>query len=239
MTYCLGIKVKEGLVCLADGRLTSGTQASSAGKISRHVMETGEFLIMTSGLRSIRDKVISYLNDAIEDPRYVEIRRLRDALNIYAMCLRQVAGEDRAALTESGLHFDLHAIFAGQLSDDPEPSLFLVYPEGNWIEVTTVVPYFSVGSTPYGKPLLDRALSYETSLEDGLKIAYLAFDQTRIASVDVGFPLDVVTFAGDRVWREEQFTYEDLQSQSAWWKVEMTKLAHELAAEKLLGPLLP
>ncbi|MGZ2993934.1 peptidase, partial [Pseudomonas aeruginosa] len=90
----------------------------------------------------------------------------------------------------------------GKLPEDPEPDLFLVYPEGNWIRVDQRTPYLSIGATAYGKPILDRALTTQTSLRAALKIAYLSFDSTRFSSADVGFPIDLATYSRhDETWR--------------------------------------
>ena len=107
MTYCLAIKVHEGLVCLADGRLTSGTQVTQARKISRHGVAGSEVCIMTSGLRSLRDKTLAYFDRALEQSGPNGVGSLLDAVESYARCLRAVADEDRETLERSELSFNL------------------------------------------------------------------------------------------------------------------------------------
>lgn len=226
MTYCLGIKVREGLVCLADGRVTSGSQVSNARKLSHHGPKNQRFLVMTSGLRSLRDKTLAYLDRELRSTEGKGARSLLDAVHCYGRCLRKVEEEDRGALEKSELTFNLHSIVAGQLPEDPEPTIYLVYPEGNWIEVDTRTPYLSIGSTAYGKPILDRALTGETALQTALKLAYLSFDSTRFSSADVGFPIDLCTYvAEDRSWRLGQYDYDDLMEQRVWWNEHLTELA--------------
>ncbi|MGF1612208.1 MAG: peptidase [Kiloniellales bacterium] len=240
MTYCLGIKVREGLVCLSDGRVTSGTQVTNAYKSTLHGPSGAQFCVMTSGLRSLRDKTLAYLDRGMRKTQPQGYPSVLDAVNDYCRYLRQVAEEDRAGLEISNLTFNLHAIIAGQLPDDPEPSMYLVYPEANWIEVEERTPYLSIGATTYGKPILDRALRYDTPLRIVLKLAYLSFDSTRTSSADVGFPLDMMTYArADRRWRQVQYEQDDLRNERQWWNEHITQLAHDMPDGPWVESLLP
>lgn len=239
MTYCLAIKVQEGLVCLADGRLTAGTQVTNARKLSQHGSEDARFCVMTSGLRSLRDKTVAYLDRALRESRSTPDSMLR-AVEIYCRALRQVGEEDRAALEKAELPFNLHAIVAGRLADDDAPQVFLVYPEGNWIEIDERTPYLSIGATTYGKPILDRALKHDTPLRTALKLAYLSFDSTRFSSADVGFPIDLLTLPrGDKRWRAAHYDYDDLMEQRIWWNRHITELAGKMPDGPWLDTLLP
>lgn len=240
MTYCLAIKVREGLVCLSDGRITSGNQVTNARKVSLHGPADAPFCIMTSGLRSLRDKALAYLDRNLARDGSRSMGSLLDAVDAYSKCLRRVAREDKAALRSSKLKFDLHALVAGQLSADAEPSIFLVYPEGNWIEVDHRTPYLSIGATAYGKPILDRALDYETTIRTALKLAYLSFDSSRFSSADVGFPIDLlVRPANQGTWREAHYDYDDLRDQRIWWNEHITRLANEMPDGPWVEKLLP
>lgn len=238
MTYCLGIRVKQGLVCLADGRLTSGMQAHSAGKVSLHEIDNREICIMTSGLRSIRDKTLAYFDDLCAKGDKQDQTRLCDVLKFYTEALRQVAAEDWDALQRSNLRFDLHALIGGKLSKDKSPCMYLVYPEGNWIEMNERTIYLSIGATSYGKTFLDRTLSYDTPMATVVKIAYLSFDSTRVSAVDVGYPLDLLTYIQDEKWRHELYTYDDLAPLNLWWNEHLRDLIAELPDEDKFKSLL-
>lgn len=229
MTYCVGIRVRQGLVALADGRVTTGSQMASARKVTLFGEDPHRFFIMTSGLRSVRDKVLAYLahdRDLATDHSFA---RMLDAVGAFTDCLRRVAEEDEEALAKSELTFNLHAIIGGQLSQDRAPTMFLIYPEGNWIEVDERTPYLSIGATTYGKPILDRALSYDTEIRHALKLAYLSFDSTRFSSTDVGFPIDMLSYSvEDRRWREDHFAYDDLVDERQWWNRNITELAERM-----------
>ncbi|MDX2103992.1 MAG: peptidase [Alphaproteobacteria bacterium] len=239
MTFCIGIKVAEGLIALADGRITAGAQVTSARKMSMHGPSGQRFLVMTSGLRSVRDKTVAYFEREMAAAGQ-PFPSMLDAVGAFCRCLRRVMAEDKAALADSGLKFNLHAILGGQLADDREPMLFLIYPEGNWIQVDERTPYLSIGATAYGKPILDRALKPGTTMASALKIAYLSFDSSRVSSADVGFPLDMVTFSAiDRVWREAQFDDDDLRRQRQWWNTHIKGLVDRMPEGPWASALMP
>lgn len=238
MTYCLGIAVREGLICLADSRLTSGSQVSIARKVSLHGPDGRQVCIMTSGLRSLRDKTITYFEQEFCSGS-ASAASMHEVLEIYARSLRRVADEDKESLEASGLFFDLHGIIAGQIEKDLKPIMFRVYPEGNWVEVTKRTLYFSIGATTYGKPILDRILTFDTSLSLALQIAYLSFDSTRVSTTDVGFPLDILTFATDRQWRAMEFDHDDVNGIRQWWNHHLKELANRMPAGPWEDRLLP
>ena len=131
----MGMTTCEGLVCLADGRITAGDQVSVARKASLHGPADRQVCIMTSGLRSLRDKTIAYFEQEFCGET-TTVTAMHEVLALYAQGLRRAGEEDGDALKASALSFDLHAIIAGQMADDQSPTMFLVYPEGNWIELS-------------------------------------------------------------------------------------------------------
>ncbi|KAA9347780.1 MULTISPECIES: peptidase [Larkinella] len=228
MTYCLGIKVASGLVAIADTRLTSGSEVSSNRKISVHELENHSLFIMTSGLRSVRDKAITYFREVIGE-KDRSFNKLYKAVNAFGEQVRRVAIEDKAALEASGMHFNLNAIVGGQLEDDEEHKLFLLYPEGNWVEVDHGSPFKIIGNSGYGKPLLYRNLTYESSLQDALKMGFLAFDATRVSANDVDYPLDVVVYAKDSFHlTEHRLEKEDMEGVSNQWSALLNNSVRKL-----------
>jgi putative proteasome-type protease len=236
----VGIKIRDGVIGLSDGRITSGNQVSSAKKLTLHGPDGHRFMIMTSGLRSLRDKTLAYLERTTRAGSAGGFRTMLDAVGAYCACLRRVADEDKAALEAAKLGFNLHSIVGGQLADDTDPALYLVYPEGNWIEVDERTPYLSIGATAYGKPILDRGLRFDSTMQHALKIAYLSFDSTRYSSADVGYPIDLAThITADRRWRTAQFDYDDLIEQRQWWNEHIKELASRLPDQPWLDRLVP
>jgi putative proteasome-type protease len=217
VTFCIGVKVDAGLVGLADTQVVRGDEVSSKAKLSRHRHGERELFVMTSGLRSVRDKVVLRWEDELA-ARPQPHRRLHALVSNFGDHVRSVRAEDGPSLGESHLHFNSHTIIGGQLADDPEPSLFLVYPEGNWVVATDDAPYFIIGRTSYGKPILDRLLTAKAPLQEAVALAYLAFDSTRASVVDVDFPIDVVLHVGaERDLRHQRFQAGELEHAHASW----------------------
>lgn len=230
MTFCAAFKVEEGLVGIADTRVTTGSEYLTAKKITIHQNLKGKhaFFIMTSGLRSVRDKTITYFNEVIEE-QDVEFNKLYKAVNAFALQVKRAADEDKKSLAESGLYFNLYALIAGQLEDDDEHKVYMLYPEGNWVEVGQSSPYFIIGNSGYGKPLLDRVLTYQSTMEFALKAGFLAFEATRISANDVGFPLDIVLLKKDKFSiLEHRFQREELHKYSKWWQEKISNGINEL-----------
>ena len=218
ITFCLGIKVADGLVGIADTRITSGSECITAKKVIVYKGRRSTFFLMTSGLRSLRDKSLTYFDEAMER-RGRGFDRLFKAVNCFAAQIRRVAEEDKAALEESGLSFNIHVLMGGQLSGDKEHKLYLIYPQGNWVEIGEGTPYQIIGSPGYGKPVLDRTLKYGDSMSFALKVGCLAFDSTRISAADVDFPIDLVLYRkGTFRMLERRFTKEDIKVSTDWWQ---------------------
>jgi putative proteasome-type protease len=219
MTYCLGIKVKEGLLALADTRITSGTDTTIKKKISIEQKDNFSLFIMTSGLRSTRDKAIVYFKELLETKEY---NKLYKAVNAFGEQVKRVAAEDKASLEKAGFNFDLNTIIGGQLKDDDEHKLFLLYPEGNWVELGQGAPYVIIGNSGHGKAILNRTLNENSSLKLALKTGFLSFDSTRVSSNNVDFPIDVALYKKDSFHIVEQrYEKKDLENISTQWAEEL------------------
>ena len=158
--------------------------------------------------------------------------KLYKAVNAFAEQVRRVSVEDQAALAEAGYHFNLNCIIGGQLEKDREHRLYLLYPQGNWVEVAPGTPYYVIGESSYGKSLLDRALTYDTSMEIALKIGFLAFDATRIAATDVNFPVDAVLYRRDSYKIiQHRYKADELLSVSRWWQKRLIKSIENLPSQ--------
>ncbi|MFP3975308.1 MAG: peptidase [Chloroflexota bacterium] len=218
MTFCIGIKVADGLVGLSDTRVTSGVEYSSAPKTTIIQREFHSMFIMTSGLRSTRDKALTYFNEVMEsDDKNFD--RLYVAVNKFSEQVRRVRTEDQEALTEGGYKFDLTCIIGGQLENDKEHKLYMLYPEGNWVEAAEDSPFYVIGVSAYGKPILRRVLTYQSSLAIALKLCFLAFDSTRVSANDVDYPIDVLHYKKDSYSLiEHRFETSDLRPISKWWQ---------------------
>ncbi|RKR83443.1 putative proteasome-type protease [Mucilaginibacter gracilis] len=217
MTYCLGIKVKKGLVAVADTRITSGTDVTTKKKIFTYQNDNCSLFIMTSGLRSVRDKAIVYFQEVMEQ-EFEQFTKLYQAVNAFGEQVKRVGIEDRESLEKGGFKFNLNTIIGGQLKDDEDHKLFLLYPEGNWVELGEGAPYVIIGNAAQGKAILNRILNNDTSLKQALKAGFLSFDSTRISAADVDFPIDIALYkANSYDMVEQHYEKTDLENVSAQW----------------------
>jgi putative proteasome-type protease len=232
MTFCLGMRVKDGLVGIADTRVTSGSECITARKVSIYQGDGWSMFMMTAGLRSVRDKALTYFDEVMEGSDQPPQDRLFKMANVFAQQIRRVASEDLESLEKSGLHFNIHGLVGGQLSGDAEHKLYMIYPQGNWVEIGEGTPYHIIGASGYGKPVLDRTLKYEDSLQMALKVGTLAFDSTRISAADVDFPVDIVLYAGNSYKMVSQrFEKNDLLENSELWQERLRKNVRELSLD--------
>ncbi len=227
MSFCLGIKVKDGLIGIADTRLISGTERITAQKVTVHKCGSHSLFLMTSGLRSLRDKALTYLDEAILQEQGAT--RLYQVVNAFARQIRRVAEEDKKALHESGLHFDLHALVGGRFGDDADHKLYMIYPQGNWVEVGDATPFYIIGESGYGKPVLERSIRSDADLSYALQVGFLAFNATVTCAINVDYPLDVVIQrAGTDVIVQHRFQKEELYEISKRWQELIRRSVNEL-----------
>lgn len=227
MSFCLGIKVKDGLIGIADTRLTSGTERVTAQKVTVHRCGEHSLFLMTSGLRSVRDKALTYFNEVLA--RDQGTTRLYQVVNDFGAQIRRVAEEDRRALKDSGLSFDLHALVGGRFSEDGEHKLYMLYPEGNWVEVGDATPFYIIGESGYGKPVLERSIQSESALSYALKVGFLAFNATVTCAINVDYPIDVVMQpAGSDHIYQHRFHKDDLYEVSKKWQALIRQSVNEL-----------
>ncbi len=228
MTYCMGIKVKSGIVGLSDTRITSGNETTMAKKVYTINKDQHSFFIMTSGLRSVRDKALTYFKEII-DADDEKFNKLYKAVNAFAIQVKKAAQEDKQSLKEAGLSFNLFALVGGQLQDDDEHKIYLLYPEGNWVEISEGSPFMIIGNNGYGKPILNRVLKYDSSLKFALKAGFLAFNATRVSANDVDYPIDVIYYEKDSFnIIEKRYQKGDLKKISQMWQKKLSRLVKDL-----------
>jgi putative proteasome-type protease len=238
MTFAVAMRVRDGVVALADTRVLRGLDRSKKCKLAVFEHDGHRLFVGTSGLRSVTDKVLCRLEDRLAS-RPVPAQRLHDVVTAYGTELRNARDEDHAALAEGGLTFNSHALIGGRLAGDDRPELFLVYPEGNWVVATDDAPFMIIGRSSYGKPLLEQLLREDSSLGEAVTLAYLAFDATRRCSVDVDFPIDVVVVDGSSgTLHAHRCDAADLEPAAAHWLDRQRRDLREFPPH-LLSPLLP
>ncbi|MDA0207220.1 MAG: peptidase [Acidobacteria bacterium] len=218
MTDCLGMSVDDGLVAISDTLVTSGRECITLKKVTVYETPGGPLFIMTSGLRSVRDKTLTYFEEALAE-RTEPFSRLFKAVNMFSEKLRMVAKEDRESIEAGGLNWNIHALIGGQMENDASHKLYMVYSEGNWVDTGVATPYQSIGATGYGKPIMDRALKHSDPMRHAFKVGCLSFDSTRLSAADVYFPIDVVLYRkGSFKMVYHRLQQEDLAELSGFWQ---------------------
>jgi putative proteasome-type protease len=231
MTFCLGITVDQGLVAIADTRVVAGNECLVARKTAAYQGPGFSFFVMTSGLRSLRDKILLCFEEAFARETMVR-ERLFKVVNLYAQQVRRVAEEDAESLRRAELRFNTFSLIGGQMSGDSAHRLFLVYPEGNWVEIGPDTPYQIIGASGFGKPILERSLTRNDSMVYAFKVGILAFDATRLCAADVDFPMDVILYQrGSFSLVEQRYQRDDLRAISDWWQERMRSAVHDLPSE--------
>jgi putative proteasome-type protease len=231
MTFCLGITVDEGLVGIGDTRVVAGNECMVARKTATYQGPGFAFFIMHSGLRSARDKILLYFEEAFARQSLTRGRLFR-VVNLYAQQVRRVSEEDGEALRNAELKFNAHSLIGGQMSGDSAHRLYLVYPEGNWVEIGPDTPYQIIGNSGFGKPILERSLTPKDSMLYAFKVGILAFDATRLCASNVDFPMDVLLYTrGSFEIVEKRYQRDDLRNISDWWQERMRSAVQDLPSE--------
>ncbi len=205
MTYCVGIKLKAGLVFLSDSRTNAGVDhISTFRKIIVYERAGDRFMVLlTAGnlyiSQSVREALQTEQLTPVEGGEPVTIwnaRSMFDAARVLGQAVRRVYDRDAESLRQSGVEFNISMVFGGQIHGEGM-RLFNVYSAGNFIEATAETPYFQIGESKYGKPVLDRVLTPDTSLDEAAKCALVSMDSTMKSNLSVGPPLDLVVYEAD------------------------------------------
>lgn len=216
MTYCVALKVRDGLVMLADTRTNAGADNVRTFR-KLHVVEVpGErvIAIMTAGNLAVSQAVLNCIQDGVDTPRGREslasVPTVLRAAQLVGEAVREVFQSDGDAMQAQNVSFDVSFLLGGQIAGGP-PRLFQIYAAGNFIEAGPDMPFLQIGEHKYGKPILDRALNFETALEDGVKLVLISMDSTLRSNLTVGLPADllVVRAGALRVERQHRIQEDD------------------------------
>lgn len=202
MTYCVGLKINRGLVFMSDTRTNAGVDSISTFRKMHVWEEPGERLIvlMSAGNLATTQAVVSLLDErskapAERSPSLLETPSMYQTAKLVGETLREVIGKSTPEGQEADA-FSASFMIGGQIRGT-EPRLFMVYPEGNFIEASEDTPFFQIGETKYGKPILIRAYDPEMSFAETVKLLMVSFDSTVKSNLSVGLPLDLLYYARD------------------------------------------
>ena len=206
MTYCLGIALRDGLIMISDTRTNAGIDNISTYR-KMHVIADGDdrlILCMTAGNLSVTQLVLGMLAEGMpplmgeETPRRIDaVPTMFRAAQLVGEAVMAAGRELRPALNAAGVRSGISLLVGGRIGDEPT-KLYLIYDAGNFIECGEDTPFLQIGATAYGKPILDRAMDYDSALDEAVKVGLLSFDSTIRSDLSVGLPFDVVVIPQDR-----------------------------------------
>ena len=200
MTYCVGLMLEKGLVFMSDTRTNAGLDNVSSFRKMHVWEEPGDRVItmMTAGNLATTQAVVSLLDERMKAPAdrapsLLGVPSMFQAARLVADTLREVIDKHAQSGQRADSTFNATIILGGQIAGGP-PRLFLIYPEGNFIEATAETPYFQIGEAKYGKPILVRAFDPEMTFAEATKLLLVSFDSTVKANLSVGLPFDLQTY---------------------------------------------
>ncbi len=202
MTYCVALRLDSGMIFASDSRTNAGVDQIATFTKMRVYEKKDDRVIVTlsSGNLAMTQGVINLLDRharAPEDERTIwNAESMYDAAEIVGDALREMGRRDAPFLSQSNIEASASLIVGGQIKGE-EPRLFHVYTQGNFIEATDDTPYFQLGESKYGKPILDRVVSMATPQKEAAKCVLISFDSTMKSNISVGLPIDVLWYPRD------------------------------------------
>jgi putative proteasome-type protease len=224
MTYCVAMLLEEGLLFASDSRTNAGVDHIATFR-KMHLFQDGSerrIAIVSAGNLATTQSVISQLQKQVrqDDENILSLHSLYDVATLVGKTVREVIKRDSGQEAQDGVDYSCSLIVGGQIRGE-EPRLFNVYTQGNFIEATADTPYFQIGESKYGKPIIDRVINSKTSLAQAVKCALISFDSTIRSNISVGPPIDLLLhrtgdFSSHEPYRfEEQHPYLQLL-RNAW-----------------------
>jgi putative proteasome-type protease len=201
MTYCVAMALQDGVLFASDSRTNAGVDHVSTFSKMTIFEASGErvIVLLNSGNLATTQTVVSTLRKALstDAPNLLSVPSLFDCATLVGEGVRRVISHHSGQQAQQGnVDFTCNFLVGGQIAGE-RPRLFLVYPEGNFIEATDDTPFFQIGESKYGKPIIDRVVKTETSVAEALKCALVSFDSTMRSNLSVGLPLDIALVGTD------------------------------------------
>lgn len=201
MTYCLAISVNKGLVFASDSRTNAGVDyVTTYSKMHSFVWPDERFcVLLTAGNLATSQAVVNILKKDLEEPKnHFNLRKgkhLHEVAHYVGQISQREQAQHASAMKRTGANAEASFILGGQIAGQP-PEIFLIYPQGNYISASSETPYLQIGENKYGKPVLDRIVTLETSLEDAARCALVSLDSTIRSNISVGPPVELCIHNG-------------------------------------------
>ena len=218
MTYCLGILLPTGLVLASDSRSNAGVDQVALARKMALISVPGDRVValLSAGNLATTQSVVTQVRQSAGSGEagwdIQACKTLFDVAAIVGAKLREVIDKDTRYVQPYGDPTGSFLV-GGQIAGEA-PRLFQIYSAGNFIEASSRSRFLQIGETKYGKPILDRVLSHETSLDEAAKLAMLSFDATIRSNLSVGPPIDLLRYPADSFSIDNLITVDD---DNAYW----------------------
>ena len=213
MTYCVATMIDAGIVFASDSRTNAGVDNISTFRKMKTFERPGDraLVIINSGNLAITQATMNHLEQAIRrgtEPNLMSVYSMYDVAELVGSALREVRHRDGPFLMENNVDGSANFIVGGQIAGEHQ-RLFLIYAEGNFIEATPETPYFQIGETKYGKPIIDRVITAGTRVEDVIKCVLVSFDSTMRSNLSVGMPIDLACYNRESLQLGNMHRYDE------------------------------
>lgn len=214
MTYCAALMLESGIVFGSDSRTNAGVDDIATFRKMKVFERPGDrvMVVLSSGNLSVTQAALtlfekrSHANDGRET--LWSATSLFDVANILGETLREVQLKEGPYLAQDNIDYSASFLMGGQIQGE-DPRLFHIYSQGNFIEATWETPYFQIGETKYGKPILDRVITPRISLKDAAKCLLVSFDSTMRSNISVGLPIDLLCYERESFTTRHQWHIEE------------------------------
>ncbi len=202
MTYCVALRLDAGMIFASDSRTNAGVDHVSTFTKMRVFEKKDDrvIVVLSSGNLAITQGVVNLLDrqqHAAEGTLTIwNAESMYDAATLVGDALREMQRRDGAVLMQGNIDSSASLIVGGQIKGEAM-RLFYVYTQGNFIEATDETPYFQLGESKYGKPILDRVINTGTPQKEAAKCVLISFDSTMKSNISVGLPIDVLWLPKD------------------------------------------
>jgi putative proteasome-type protease len=213
MTYCVAMCLRDGLIFASDSRTNAGVDHISTFR-KMHIFERpGErsIVLLNSGNLATTQSVVSLLRNRClhEGENLLNVKSVYEAAVLVGETIREVLNRDSGGATlAQGVDYSCSFLVGGQIRGEA-PRLFNIYPQGNFIEATLDTPFFQIGESKYGKPIIDRVVRHETALNEALKCTLISFDSTIKSNLSVGLPIDLLKMPVGQLGTVKPFRVDD------------------------------
>ena len=214
MTYCLAIKTDEGLVFASDSRTNAGVDhINQYSKMHLFSLDDERvFVLLSAGNLATTQAVVHQiqhdLTDVLAEENLYTAKYLFDAANYVGKVSKNIQSRHTERDTQETPSFGATFILGGQLQNG-KPEMYLIYPEGNCIVVSQEKPFLQIGETKYGKPILDRMVTPQLSLQDAVRCALVSLDSTIRSNLSVGCPIELLIYPKNAFKLEHRLQFKE------------------------------